>query len=87
MVKTKSVEEWVENYIIGTIPGMLKTKRYWLRRGFSIDRATENAIKYGVGQLSVGVGTTVTLKQAEGIFRELADVANAMADLCISIKD
>ncbi|MFX1518704.1 MAG: hypothetical protein ACFFCD_02105 [Promethearchaeota archaeon] len=84
MVKTKSIEEYVENYVIGTIQGMLKTKRYWLRRGFSINRATENAMKYGVGQLSVGVGTTVTLKQAEGLFRELADLANEMADLCTS---
>ena len=44
--------------------------------------ATENAIKYGVGQLSVGIGTTVTLKQAKEIFRELEDVSKAMANLC-----
>ncbi len=87
MVKIKPIETWVENYVVSTIPGMLKQTRYWLQKGFPMDHAIENAIKYGRGQLHAGIGTTVTPERAETLFRMLASIANAMADYCSTLKN
>ena len=87
MVKIKPIEEWVENYVIGTIQGMFKQKRHWLQKGFPMERAIKNAINYGINQLSAGVGSTVTSERAEEMLREIATIANAMADFCSTLKN
>ena len=58
MVKVKSIEEIVQNYVIGTIQGVYKTKRYWVKQGYDEDHAIKNAVEYGIGQLAAGVGNT-----------------------------
>jgi urocanate hydratase len=74
------MEEIVQNYVIGTIQGTFKTKRYWVKKGYNKDHAIKNAIEYGIGQLAAGVGKTCDAKTAVTIFREIAEIANAYAN-------
>lgn len=54
-IKVKSVDEWVRNYVISTVAGMLKTKEHWMKQGFDEGRATDKALKYAIGQLGAGI--------------------------------
>jgi len=79
MAKITSIEEWVQNYVIGTIQGVYKTKRYWVNQGYDKNHAIKNAIQYGIGQLAAGVGKTCDVKTAITMFRELAEIATLFA--------
>jgi len=81
MAKVKSIEEWVLNYIISVVPGAIKTKWYWMKQGYNEDHAIENAVKYGIGQLSAGVGDIYDQQTSARILREMADICNAFAEL------
>lgn len=74
-MKTKSLEEIVDNYIIGAIQGAYKQKRHWINKGFSESKAIENAINWAIRMLdeSSDPGYHAT------IFRELEAIANALA--------
>ena len=80
MAKVTSIEEWVQNYVIGTIQGVYKTKRYWVNQGYDEDHAIRNAIQYGIGQLAAGVGNTCDVKTTLKMFRELAEIATVFAN-------
>lgn len=77
----KSIKETVENYLIGTIHGAYKTKRYWIKKGFDSNSAVEKATKYAFGQIEAGLGETFNWKDVEEIFREIGAIANVFADL------
>lgn len=79
-LKVKSMEEWVQNYVIGTIQGVYRTKRHWMKQGYDEDHAIENAIQYGIGQLAAGVGKTCNVETTIRMFRELAEIATAFAN-------
>jgi len=81
MVKVKSIEECVLNYIISVVPGAIKTKWYWMKQGYNEDHAIGNAMKYGIGQLSAGVGDSYDRETCARILREMADICNAFAEL------
>jgi len=80
MAKATSKEEWVQNYVIGTIQGVYKTKRHWINQGYDEHHAIKNAIQYGIGQLAAGVGNTCDVKTTITMFRELADIATVFAN-------
>jgi hypothetical protein len=82
MVKVKSVEEAVENYVIGVIQGAFKTKRYWMKQGYDEEHAIKNAVNYAIGQIKAGISMNKNEIEATiGKFREIAEIANAFADL------
>lgn len=83
----KKIEETIEDYVIGTIPGAYKTKRYWIKKGFDEDSAIEKAIKYAFGQMKAGIGESFNLKDAENGFREMGEIANVLADACKQTND
>jgi hypothetical protein len=81
MVRVKSVEEAVENYVIGVIQGAFKTKRYWMKQGYDEEHAIKNAVNYAIGQIKAGI--SMDRKEIEATiskFREMAEIANALAD-------
>lgn len=82
MVKGKSIDEVVENYVIGAIQGAFKTKRYWMKRGFNEESSIKKAINYATGQLNAGTGGNLSISDAEAIFREIGAIAEALADMC-----
>lgn len=86
MARVKSIEEWVQNYLVGTIQGVYKTKRYWVKQGYDEDHATKNAIQYGVGQLAAGVGNTCDVKTTITMFREIAEIATAFVNKLEEIR-
>jgi len=79
-LKVKPVEEVVQNYVIGTIQGVFKSKRHWMKQGYDEDHAIKNAIQYGIGQISAGVGRTCNLETTIEMFRELAEISTAFAN-------
>jgi len=86
MVKVKSIEETVENYVIGVIPGVFKTKRYWMKKGYDEKHAIQNAVKYGIRQIEAGVSAH-NLETTINIFREMAVIATTFADLLEQNKE
>ncbi len=80
MSKTKSIEETVQNYVIGAIQGAFKTKRYWMKKGYDKDHAIKNAVNYGIGQVCAGIGDICDLETAVKMFREIAGISTAFAD-------
>jgi len=87
MVKIKSIEEIVENYIASTSSAMWKYKKYLMRdKNFSEDYAIEKAIDYGLKMLRSGLGTTITPEMAMTLFKEQADINTALANLCESME-
>lgn len=86
-MKVKSLEEWTQNYVIGAIQGVFKTKRYWMKQGYDEQHAIENAVKYGIGQIRAGVGTDIhDLETTIKTFREIAEIATAFANLLEEVK-
>ena len=79
-LRVKSLEEWAQNYVIGTIQGALKTKRHWMKQGYDEKHSIENAVKYGMAQISAGIGETCDLETAVKMFREMAEISTAFAD-------
>lgn len=79
-LKVKSVEEIVQNYVIGTIQGVFKFKRHWMKQGYNEDHAIKNAVQYGIGQISAGVGRICDLETTIGMFREIAEISTAFAN-------
>ena len=77
----KTIEETIENYLIGTIQGAYKTKRNWIKKGFDNSSAIEKATSYAFGQIEVGIGETFDWKDVEEMFREIGVIANVFADL------
>ena len=86
MVKVKSIEEIVQNYVIGTIQGVYKTKRYWVKQGYDEGHAIKNAVEYGLGQLAAGVGNTCDVETTATMFRELAEIATVFANKLAEIR-
>jgi len=84
-LKVKSVEESVENYVIGTIQGAFKTKRYWRGQGYDENHAISNAVEYGIGQIKAGVNIQ-NLEHIIGVFREISGIATAFADMLENAK-
>lgn len=80
MTKATSIEDWVKNYVLGTIPGVYKMKRYWVKQGYDEDHAINNAVQYGIGQLAAGVGSTCDVETTIKMFREIAEIATAFAN-------
>jgi hypothetical protein len=78
--KVKSLKETVQNYVIGTIQGAFKVKRHWVKQGYDEDHAVKNAVQYGIGQISAGVGRTCDLETTIKIFREIAEISTAFAN-------
>lgn len=85
-MKIKSIEETVQNYVIGVIQGAFKTKRHWMKKGFDEKRAIENAIRYGIGQIRAGVGNICNIETAINIFREISQISTCFANLLEEIK-
>nr|MDO8089263.1 hypothetical protein [Candidatus Sigynarchaeota archaeon] len=79
-MKIKPLEEIVENYVIGTIQGAYKMKRYWKERGWDEEHAIDYATRYAIGQLKSGVGESCDVEKAIAIFREISAIATALAD-------
>jgi len=71
MSRSKSIEEVVQNYVIGAIQGAFKTKRYWMKQGYDEGHAIKNAVKYGIGQISAGIGGKCDLETAVNMFKRL----------------
>jgi len=87
MVKVKSIEEWAQNYVIGAIQGVFKTKRYWMKQGYDEDHAIKNAVQYGIGQVRAGVGMDIpNLEATVRTFREIAEISTGFADLLEEVK-
>ena len=87
MTRVKSVEEMVQNYVIGTIQGVFKIKRYWMKQGYDEDHAIKNAVQYGIGQISAGVGRICDLETTIKMFREIADISTAFANTLEEVKE
>ena len=81
-MEVKSINESIENYLIGTIQGAYKTKRYWMKKRFTEENAINKSITYAIHQIQSGIGETYTLQDVENMFREIGDIANALADSC-----
>ena len=87
MVTVKSIEECVQNYVIGAIQGVFKTKRYWMKQGYDEGHAIKNAIQYGIGHIRAGVGMDIPdLETTIKTFREMAEIATAFANLLEEVK-
>ena len=86
MVKVKSIEETVQNYVIGTIQGVFKTKRYWMKKGYDEDHAIKNAVQYGIGQIRAGVGDICDIETTIKTFREMAEISTVFANLLEEVK-
>ncbi|MDE1765250.1 MAG: hypothetical protein KGI27_03130 [Thaumarchaeota archaeon] len=83
MVKTKSIEESVENYVGSISVGMLKYKKHLMRdKNFSEADAIDKTLEYGMGMLRSGLGGTITPQRAAALFREQADINTALANIC-----
>lgn len=83
MVKPKSLEETVENYVASTSVAMWKYKKYLVaERKFTEDYAIKKAIDYGLNMLQSGLGQAVPAGKATTMFRELASINTALADHC-----
>jgi hypothetical protein len=80
MVEVKSLDEIVRNYVMSVVTGAYKTKEYWKKKGFDEDRAINKALAYVSGQLEAGINPQKT-KEYIKIFRELACISNAIADM------
>jgi len=76
----KTIDETMENYLIGTIPGAYKTKRHWIKKGFDKSSAIEKATSYAFGQIEAGIGRIFDWNDVEEMFREIGVIANAFAD-------
>ena len=72
----KTLKEAVDNYILSTILGTYKTKRHWMKQGYDEDKAIQNALNYALGMLKENPDP----RYAE-IFREMAAIANLLADI------
>lgn len=86
-MKTKQIDETIENYLIGTVHGVYKTKRHWLKKGFDEESAIDKSIKYAFGQMKAGIGETFDWKDVENIFREIGVIANVLADSCQQVHE
>lgn len=83
MVKMKSIEESVENYVASTGLAILRYHRFLVKtRGFKPDYAMKVAIDYGFNMLSAGIGSKDELASAESMFRELSALYNELGDVC-----
>ena len=82
MLKVKSLEETVFNYIIGVLSGFPKEVNHWLKQGYSPEKAFENAYKWAIRQLESGVGETFSWKDIAAIFRITAQAINQLAKYC-----
>lgn len=80
-MKVKSKEEWVENYLIGVIQGTIKTKRYWMKKGYDESHAIKNAVKYAIGQISAGLGGSFDREYVASLFTEMAGICQAFANM------
>lgn len=88
MVKIKSIEETVENYVASTSIAMWKYKKFLMKaKNFNEDYAIEKAIDYGLKMLRSGLGTTITPTMAMVLFREQAEINNALANVCESVEN
>jgi hypothetical protein len=87
MSRAKSIEEVVQNYVIGAIQGAYKTKRHWIKEGYDEAHAIKNAVKYGIGQISAGIGGTCDLKTAVKMFRKLAVISTTFADTLEEVNE
>lgn len=81
-MKTKSIENTIEEYVISTVIGAYNTKKHWKKRGFDEPSSIDKALNYAYGQINSGIGETFTWEDAEKSFRELSDIANALAVYC-----
>ncbi len=81
-VKIKPMKRIVANYVLSTARGMFNTAQHWMERGYSPEHAIDNAWNYGFGMLRAGVGDTLDWAEAENYFRQLATIANLLADKC-----
>ncbi len=81
-MKVKSVEDTIERYVLSTVKGAYNVKKDWMKRGFEEPSSIEKALNYAYGQINSGVGKTLAWEDAEKGFRELSNIANALADFC-----
>ena len=81
-MKVKSIEDTIEEYVLSTVKGAYNVKKDWMKRGFNEESSIKRALNYAYGQINSGVGKTFLWKDAERSFRELSDIANALADYC-----
>lgn len=61
---------------------MINYRDHLVEKGFQQKYAKEKAVEYGINMLSAGLGETITPREAEAGFRELALVASILADIC-----
>jgi hypothetical protein len=85
-LKVKSIEQTIENYVLGTIQGAFKTRRYWMNQGYDEDHAIKNAVNYGVGQIKAGVSAR-NFEATIEMFREVAGIATAFANMLEKVKE
>ena len=83
----KNIDETIENYLIGTIAGAYKTKRYWMDKRFDEKSAIEKSVKYAIGQMESSIGNTLSWKNVESIFREISVISDSLADYCKHVDD
>jgi len=81
-MKTKTIDESVENYVIGTVQGAYRTKRNWMKKKFDEDSAIKKTLDWAYAQIEAGIGETFSLKDAEAGFREMSEIANILAEAC-----
>lgn len=86
-MKTKTIHETLEDYVIGTVHGAYRTKRHWIKQGFEEDDAIKKTLSWAYAQVGVGTGDTFNLKDAENGFREMSEIANVLADACKQVHD
>lgn len=75
-MKTISLDETIDNYILSTILGTYKTKRFWMKQGYNEEKAIQNATKYALGMLREKLDPKYI-----DMFREVAVIANFLADI------
>ena len=82
MVKVKPMKKIVRNYVLSTARAMMNYRDHLVEKGFQQKYAKEKAAEYGINMLRAGLGETITPREAEADFRELAYVASILADIC-----
>ena len=87
MTRVKPLKKTVTNYMLSTARGMFNTAQHWMERGYTPEHAIDNAWRYGFGMLRASVGDTVDWPEAESYSRQLATVANLLAERCAETRE
>lgn len=85
-MKTKSFEDTLEGYVLSTVKGAYRFKKYWMNKGYNENSSIERAINYAFGQINSAIGDSFSWEEAEFSFRELSNIANALANYCVQNK-